>query len=165
MTHALQISGKISYSYSYSMKWYSYSIVHPIEYEYEYCPSAGVRVRKPQGIGVSRLKMWVKPRALAAFCFPTGKTCLSQIAPAEMGTPQGAVISPLLANVFLHYVLDLWIEQWRHQDQFDSSVSSFVGCDKITQTVDATTKVIPSMLPTVGIRCSINHLTKAATTT
>jgi RNA-directed DNA polymerase len=30
-----------------------------------------------------------------------------------VGTPQGAVISPLLANVFLHDVFDLWIEHWR----------------------------------------------------
>jgi len=29
------------------------------------------------------------------------------------GTPQGAVLSPLLANIFLHYVLDLWFHQWR----------------------------------------------------
>jgi len=31
----------------------------------------------------------------------------------KVGTPQGAVISPLYANVFLHYVLDLWIHDWR----------------------------------------------------
>jgi RNA-directed DNA polymerase len=28
------------------------------------------------------------------------------------GTPQGPGISPLLANIFLHYALDLWVEQW-----------------------------------------------------
>ena len=32
-----------------------------------------------------------------------------------VGTPQGAVISPLPANVFLHYVLDLWAHQWRRR--------------------------------------------------
>ena len=34
---------------------------------------------------------------------------------SDEGTPQGASVSPLLANVYLHYVLDLWAEQWRRR--------------------------------------------------
>ena len=32
---------------------------------------------------------------------------------SEVGTVQGGSISPLLANIYLHYVLDLWVRQWR----------------------------------------------------
>ena len=35
---------------------------------------------------------------------------------SETGTGQGSVISPLLANVYLHYVFDLWAERWRRRD-------------------------------------------------
>ena len=33
----------------------------------------------------------------------------------EVGSPQGATVSPLLANICLHYALDLWVQQWRRR--------------------------------------------------
>src|SRR6516164_5222149 len=35
---------------------------------------------------------------------------------ADSGTGQGAVISPLLGNIYLHYFFDLWAERWRRQE-------------------------------------------------
>src|SRR5258708_3853688 len=35
---------------------------------------------------------------------------------SDRGTGQGAVISPLLANIYLHYGLDLWAERWRQRE-------------------------------------------------
>ena len=34
----------------------------------------------------------------------------------DRGTGQGSVISPLLGNIYLHYVLDLWANRWRQRD-------------------------------------------------
>ena len=47
------------------------------------------------------LRCWLRAGVLEA----------GRVAPSETGTPQGGVISPLLANIYLHYVLDLWAER------------------------------------------------------
>jgi len=40
----------------------------------------------------------------------------------KTGTPQGAVASPLLANIYLHYVIDQWTGQWRRKAQGDVTI-------------------------------------------
>jgi len=35
---------------------------------------------------------------------------------SEVGTGQGSVISPLLANIYMHYVFDLWVHRWRRRE-------------------------------------------------
>jgi RNA-directed DNA polymerase len=38
------------------------------------------------------------------------------VATMDRGTGQGSVISPLLANIYLHYVFDLWAQRWRRRE-------------------------------------------------
>ncbi len=56
-----------------------------------------------------------------------------EIRASEEGTPQGGVISPILANIYLHYVLDLWFEkvyrkQCRGRARLIRYVDDFVVC-------------------------------------
>lgn len=55
---------------------------------------------------IRHIKKW-----LNAGVFENGR--LTQ---AEEGTPQGGSISPLLANIYLHYAFDLWAHQWRQRN-------------------------------------------------
>ena len=44
----------------------------------------------------------------------------------DVGTPQGGVISPVLANLFLHYVFDIWVEKHWHGIQFERYAGDIV---------------------------------------
>ncbi len=44
---------------------------------------------------------------------------------SEAGTPQGGVVSPLLANIYLHYAFDLWVRAWRRRAKGDVIVVRF----------------------------------------
>lgn len=59
----------------------------------------GVRIKDPSFLLLIR-------RFLKAGYFEAGR-----IVASEQGTPQGGNLSPMLSNIFLHYVLDLWFEK------------------------------------------------------
>jgi group II intron reverse transcriptase/maturase len=63
---------------------------------------AMLRVRVDDRAFVNLIRKWLK----AGILEPDG-----QVVHPDTGTPQGGSVSPVLANVYLHYVLDLWFEK------------------------------------------------------
>jgi group II intron reverse transcriptase/maturase len=53
---------------------------------------------------------------------------------SERGTGQGSVISPLLANVYLHYVFDLWANRWRHREAKGDIIIVRYADDRVPRT-------------------------------
>jgi len=60
-----------------------------------------VQRRVRDGVLLRLIGKWLNAGVLEDGCLTT----------PESGTPQGGVISPLLANIYLHYVLDVWFEE------------------------------------------------------
>lgn len=51
--------------------------------------------------------IWVVRKLLKSGVIENG----GEVEPTTVGTPQGGIVSPLLSNIYLHYVLDLWFER------------------------------------------------------
>lgn len=60
-----------------------------------------IRIRVPDG---ALLRLIGK-------CLRVGVLEGEELSSSDQGTPQGSVLSPLLANIYLHYALDLWVEE------------------------------------------------------
>jgi group II intron reverse transcriptase/maturase len=74
----------------------------------------------------------------------------------ELGTPQGGVISPMLANVYLHYVLDLWFEQEvrkgnRGQSRLFRFADDFVACFEYRHEAAAFERALKERLAQYGL--------------
>lgn len=67
--------------------------------------------------------LWLVRRFMKAGVMADG-----EVIPTTVGTPQGGVVSPLLANIYLHYVLDLWFEK-RFKTQAKGYVEIVRYCD------------------------------------
>jgi len=74
----------------------------------------------------------------------------------QTGTPQGGVVSPVLANIYLHYVLDLWFERvvkptQRGRCRMIRYADDFVACFEYRHEAEAFQKALPVRLAKFGL--------------
>ncbi|MDQ4092722.1 MAG: group II intron reverse transcriptase/maturase [Actinomycetota bacterium] len=69
----------------------------------------------------------------------------------EVGTPQGGVISPLLANVFLHHLDQVWQQQYRRLGELTRYADDLVICCGIPDRAEATLATLRDLLTELGL--------------
>ena len=75
------------------------------------------------------LLLYIKRWLQADICMPDG-----ELKSRDKGTPQGGVVSPLLANLFLHYAFDSWIEREHPAISFERYADDIIcHCDSLEQ--------------------------------
>jgi RNA-directed DNA polymerase len=74
---------------------------------------------------------------------------------SERGTGQGSVISPLLANIYLHYVFDLWAERWRRHEATGDMIVVRYADDLVLGFQHETMLAVFSMRCELGSRSSL----------
>jgi RNA-directed DNA polymerase len=79
----------------------------------------------------------------------------------ESGTPQGGIVSPVLANVYLHYVLDLWFERKvrktnRGQSRLFRFADDFVCCFDYRQEAQAFASAVQKRLAKFGLELALD---------
>jgi len=75
----------------------------------------------------------------------------------ETGTPQGGIVSPVLANVYLHYALDLWFERvirkaLRGEAMIDRYADDFVGAFRYQEDAEYFYQALPERLGKFGLK-------------
>lgn len=79
-----------------------------------------------------------------------------QVIHPQTGTPQGGIISPVLANIYLHYVLDLWFEreiqpQQRGHSRMIRYADDFVVCFEYRHEAEAFERALKTRLAKFGL--------------
>ena len=88
-----------------------------------------VGVQRKRVTGCSMTTLWLcRVLRLIQRWLKVGVSEDRQWSETKLGTPQEAVVSPLLASVCLHYVFDLWAELWRKKATFAARLGYQIFC-------------------------------------
>lgn len=104
------------------------------------------------------LKHHKMPRWVTLYCKRwlrapmTSRLDATKLKDREMGTPQGGVISPLLANLFLHYSFDVWMDRRNQSIPFERYADDIVCHCRTMKDANRLKKLVKTRFAEVGLR-------------